>query len=105
MFEFTPEVIGGIVGLILTLVFAYFPKLRVWYAGLASEVKSYIMIGLLAATALVVTVLAMSGVIVTAEPVTWAVFAKVLFAALLANQPAYSILPETGDVKDAKAAR
>jgi hypothetical protein len=105
MLEFTPQVIAGIVGLVLTLLFAYFPVLRVKYGGLQSEVKSAIMLGLLALTALAVTLLANAGVIQTTEPVTWALFAKVLFAALIANQPTYSILPEAADVKDAKALR
>ena len=103
--EFTPQVVAGIVGLVLTLLFAYFPVLRVKYAGLASEVKSGIMLGLLALTALVVTLLAQAGVIVTTEPVTWATFFQVLFAAIVTNQPTYTLLPEAGDVKDAKALR
>jgi divalent metal cation (Fe/Co/Zn/Cd) transporter len=103
--EFTPEVISGIVGVILTLVFAYFPKLRVWYGGLASEIKSLIMLGLLAASSLTIFLLAWNGVIQTSEPVTLTTLLQVLFFAIAANQPVYRILPEAGDVVEAKANR
>jgi len=103
--NFTPEIIAGIVGVLLTLIFAYFPKLRVAYGGLQSEIKSLIMLGLLAATAVVITLLAQGGVITTSEPVTWMLFGKVLFAALIANQPVYTILPKLADVTAAKLNR
>ena len=103
--NFTPEIIAGIVGILLTLVFAYFPKLRVLYGGLQSETKSLIMLGLLVITALVITMLAQYGVLTTSEPITWLLFVKVLFAALLANQPAYTLLPQAADVKEAKLNR
>jgi len=103
--SFSPEVLAGFVGLLLTLVFAYFPKLRVIYGGLASEAKSGIMLGLLTLTALVITLLAMNQVIVTTEPVTWMLFVKVLFTAIVVNQPAYTLLPVAGDVKEAKLLR
>lgn len=103
--SFTPELIAGVIGMLFTLLFAYFPVLRTRYAALKSEVKSLIMIGLLAASALVITLLAQNGIIVTTEPVTWVLFVKVLFAALVANQPTYTILPEAADVKAAKLAR
>lgn len=103
--SFTPEVLGAIVGLVLTLLFAYFPKLRVWYGGLLSEAKSWIMIGLLVVAAAVITLLAHYGVIATAEPITWLSFAKILLAVLIANQPTYQILPLAKDVKAAKFVR
>lgn len=105
MFEFTPEVIAGIAGLILTLVFAYFPKLRVKYGGLESEAKSGIMIALLVFAASTIWILTSTGVIPTAEPVTWVMFTKILFSALITNQPTYSILPKAGDVKAVKFLR
>ena len=103
--EFTPEVVAGIVGLILTLVFSYFPSLNTWYAGLKSEVKSWIMIGLLVVAAAVITLLAQYGVIPSAAPITWLDFGKVVLALLITNQPTYNLLPETQAVKLAKAAR
>lgn len=102
---FTPEVIAGIVGFILMLVFAYVPGLRVWFAGLKSEVKSWAMIGLLTVAAVVITLLAQYGVIQTPEPVTWLSCAKVVLALLVANQPTYQIAPQMADVKVAKLSR
>jgi len=103
--SFTPEVIGGLVGLVLTLIFAYFPGLNVAYAGLKSEVKSYIMLGLLVAAAAIITLLAQQGIIPTTAPVTWLDFGKVVLALLIANQPTYTLLPEAKAVKQAKLAR
>ena len=103
--NFTPEVLAMIVGVLLTLIFAYFPKLRVLYGGLQSETKSLIMLGLLLITALVITLLAYTKVITTSEPVTWWLFARVMFAALVANQPTYNILPQAADVTQAKLDR
>ncbi len=103
--SFTPEVLAGIVGLFLMLIFAYFPKLRVLYGGLASEIKSYIMLGLLLATAAVVTLLAHYGVVETTEPITWVLFVKTLFTALIINQPVYTLLPQAADVRAVKLAR
>jgi hypothetical protein len=103
--SFTPETLAGIIGVVFTLLFAYFPKLRTWYAGLTSEVKSGIMLGLLAISALVIFLLANAGVITTNEPVTWELFVKVLFLAIMTNQPTYQLLPQAADVKFAKQLR
>lgn len=102
---FDPEFISGVVGLILALVFAYFPKLNTWYAGLQTEVKSLIMIGLLLATTVVITLLTVYEVIPAPGPVTWFSVVKVFFAALIVNQPTYVVIPETKSVKAVKEAR
>lgn len=102
---FDPEFISGVVGLILALAFAYFPKLNTWYAVLQTEIKSLIMIGLLLATTVVITLLTVYGVVPTPGPVTWFAVVKVFFAALIVNQPAYVILPETKSVTALKEAR
>ena len=103
--SFTPEVIAGMVGFVLMLVFAYLPGLRVWYAGLQTEVKRYIMIGLLAVAAVTITLLSQYGIIPTTGPVTWLDCSKVILALLITNQPTYLIAPMTADVKAAKLAR
>ena len=46
--SYTPDLITMVVGAVLSLLFNYFPTLNVWYAALKTEVKSGIMIGLLA---------------------------------------------------------
>ncbi|MEN6623821.1 MAG: hypothetical protein ABFD50_20010, partial [Smithella sp.] len=85
---FNAEVISAIVGGIIAGVFAYFPKLNTSYAGLSSEKKSLIMIGMLLVTSIAIAVLASYGVIQTAEPVTWVTVARVFISALIVNQPA-----------------
>jgi len=101
----SPEFISGAVGFALMLLFAYFPKLNVWYAGLTSEIKSAIMIGLLVITTIIVTVLTVIGELPADQPVTWILVFKVFVAALATNQPAYNLLPEAKAVKEAKEAR
>ena len=101
----SPEAIAAMVGFGLMLVFAYFPKLRVWFGGLASEYKSYIMAGLLILSTIVIWLLASYGVIATDQPMTWDSFFKIVIAFLVANQPTYTLLPEAADVKAARLAR
>jgi hypothetical protein len=102
---FTPEFVAGIASIILTLVFAYFPKLRVWFAGLASEMKSLIMLGLFALISGITFALAFNGIIPTDEPLTWVKLVQVFIMTLVASQPAYLILPQAKDVKEAKMLR
>ena len=102
---FTPEVIAGIVGVVLTLTFAYFPKLRQAYAGLATEVKSYIMLGLLLLAEVVICLLAYYGVIVTVPPFSWGTVLRVAFALIASNQPIYNAIPKAEDVAEIIADR
>lgn len=97
---FTPEVIAGIVGLVLTLIFAYFPGLRQKYAVLAKEVKQFIMLGLLLLAETIICVLSYYGVIITEPAFTLNTALKVAFALLVANQPVYKLLPQANDVKE-----
>ena len=100
-FTFTPEAISALVGFALMLVFAYFPGLRVKYAGLKSEVKSYIMVGLLSLSAIVIWLLTIYGYIATTQPISLTTLIQIILALLVANQPTYSIAPEAKDVKAA----
>ena len=98
--QFTPEVIAGFVGLALMLVFAYFPVLRQKFAVLATETKSYIMLGLLALAEVTICLLSYYGVIVTEPAFSLSTAMKVFFALLVANQPTYKLLPQATDVKE-----
>jgi hypothetical protein len=102
---FTPEGIAAIVGLVLMLVFAYLPGVRQWYAVLASEVKSYIMLGLLLLAEVVISLLAWKGVIVTVPPFDLATAGQIALALLISNQPVYKLLPQAADVKALVLAR
>jgi hypothetical protein len=100
-----PEFISGVVGFILAVAFAYFPKLSTWYAGLQTEIKSLIMIGLLLTTTVAITLLTIYAVIPTPGPITWFSVVKIFFAALIINQPTYVVLPESKSVTKMKEAR
>ena len=102
---FSAEIISGIVGGILAGVFAYFPKLNTSYAGLSSEKKSLIMIGMLLVVSISIAILSSYGVIHTAEPVTWVTVARIFISALIVNQPMHNILPEATAVTEAKTTR
>lgn len=62
MIEFTPELLVGIVGTVLSLIFSYFPVVHDWYQALKTEAKSGIMLGLLVISSLVVVALVYYGV-------------------------------------------
>ena len=107
MFEvmFTPVGIGAIVGLVLALVFAYFPKLRVWFAALASEKQSYLRLGLLLLAEIVISLLSYYQVITTVPPFSFATALNIALALIVANQPTSVLLPETKDVTEARILR
>ena len=94
MIEFTPELLVGIVGTVLSLVFSYFPAIHKWYEVLTTEAKSGIMLGLLVIVSLVVVALVYYGVFPVSEPITWQLWLRVLFAAIVMNQATYLISPQ-----------
>ena len=100
--SYTPDLITMVVGALLSMLFNYFPALNVWYAALKAEVKSGIMIGLLAVASVVIYLLSLYGIIEVAEPVTWVLVLRTFVLALVANQSAYIISPQTVAVKEAK---
>ena len=99
--QFTPEVIAGLVGALLVLVFNYFPKLSEAYAGLEPAVKSYIMLGLLLVAEAIICALSYYGVIATEPPFSWIEALKVAFALVVANQSLYKLLPKSKVVQEA----
>lgn len=105
MEKFTPELLAGVVSVFLTLIFAYFPKLRVTYGALESEVKSGIMIGLYVVATAVIYLLGLYGYIPVEVPVNWFDAVRIFFALVMVGQPAYTLLPMAGDVKAAKLER
>lgn len=103
--EFTPELVAGTAGIILSWVFSWFPGLSAWYAALKSEVKSLIMLGLLALISVGIYLLAFYGVLETTEPITVWKLLSVFFAATVLNQASYMITPQNKAVKAIKAER
>lgn len=100
--DFTPELIGGLVGAVLSWLFAWFPGLRTWFAALKPEVKSGIMLGLLGVVSGTVYILAQTGVIILTAPVTALRLFTIFFMASTINQTAYSLTPQSADVKEIK---
>ena len=105
MEKFTPELIAGVVAVLLAVIFAYFPKLRVAYGGLASEAKSGIMLGLYLLATAVIYLLGLSGTIPVEVPLNWFDAVLVFFSLVIVGQPTYNVLPEARDVRDAKIER
>jgi len=75
-------------------VFSYFPAIHKWYEVLTTEAKSGIMLGLLVIVSLVVVALVYYGVFPVSEPITWQLWLRVLFAAIVMNQATYLISPQ-----------
>lgn len=94
MIEFTPELIGSIVGIALSWLFGWFPGISNWFVHLKSGVKSLIMLIMLAVTAVVIYLLALYGVIAVTEPITIWKLITVFFAATMMNQITYIMTPE-----------
>jgi len=103
--EFTPELIAGVVGAAISWIFAWFPGLRTWFAALKSEIKSAIMLGLLAIASVVVYLLVYYGVLQAGEPITiWRLLSVFFFASTI-NQTMYSLTPQAKDVIKIKEAK
>jgi len=103
--EFTPELIAGVVGAAISWIFAWFPGLRTWFAALKSEIKSAIMLGLLAIASVVVYLLVYYGVLQAGEPITiWRLLSVFFFASTI-NQVTYSLTPQAKDVIEIKSAK
>lgn len=106
----TPHLISLATGAALSLLFAYFPKLNTWYAGLESTTKSIIMIGMLAATSVIIQGLGCLGVFSTGLACTadgWWMTLAYFGEALITNQPTYGVTKnlQTKGVKTALKVR
>ncbi len=103
--EFTPELIAGVVGAAISWIFAWFPGLRTWFAALRSEIKSAIMLALLAIATVTVYLLTFYGVLETETPITiWRLLSVFFFASTI-NQVTYSLTPQAKDVIEIKEAK
>jgi hypothetical protein len=99
----SPEYLSYLVGVVLALLFAYFPGLAGWFNGKPADVKRLLM--------LVFTFLTAAGVYgyvclglgaVTDVVCTQAgaiALGKVWIATIIANQAAYALLPKAGPNK------
>jgi hypothetical protein len=103
--DFTPELIGSVVGAALSLLFGKFPSLRTWYAALKPDIKSAIMLGTLAVASVTIYLLAYFNVIALTSPVTIWRLLSVFFVTASLNQTSYTLTPLSKDVKEIKIVR
>lgn len=103
----TPEILIALLGAALSLLFSYVPWLNVWFAALPADTKRIIMAGLLLVTAVIVYVgqcyLGLWQYDVTCDKAGMLKLAEIYLLALMANQGAYLLSPQTKGVKEAKA--
>lgn len=106
--QLSAEVLAGFAGAIISIIFSYFPRLKDAFAALSTELKSGIMLGLLALTTAVITALDWFNVIDAGLTFDGQWVARVVFifiSAVIANQAAYKVSPQTKSVKIAKLER
>jgi len=102
----TPEMLGGIAGIVLSLLFAYIPKLNVKFAELTPEAKRLIMLGVLLATSGAIYGLNCGGVIstgVTCDRAGIIQLGSIFLYAVVLNQSTYGLTPIPAAVKVAAA--
>ena len=95
-------------GLVLSLLFSYVPGLNVWFAKLESIHKRLIMLGLLLLTAATIYGMACLGwaasfgIALTCESKGLVELVRAFVLAMIANQAAYPISPQTPAVRAIK---
>jgi len=103
----TAELLASIAGIILSLLFSYVPGLAERFAFLAGTAKRAIMAGLLLAVALAAFGLSCANVLSTVicdQPGALGLVSAFI-SALIANQGAYLLSPETKSVRQARLQR
>ena len=92
----TGEELLAIAGIVVSLIFEYFPRLSVWYNALEDNVQRLIMLGVVAVIALTVFGMSCAGL---SEAYTcdkagvWSLI-KIFVAGVIANQTTYLISPK-----------
>ncbi len=101
------EELASLAGIALSLIFSYTPGLSVKFAALEGVYKRLIMVGMLALTAGAVYGLSCAGWLdaVSCDEAGIRGLVMAFVAAVVANQAAYMITPETKAVAEAREAR
>ena len=98
----TPEMLGGIAGIVFSLFFAYIPRLNVKFAELTPEAKRLIMLGVLLATSGAIYGLNCGGIIstgVTCDRAGIIQLGSIFLYAVVLNQSTYGLTPVPAAVK------
>jgi hypothetical protein len=88
----TGELLSGIAGVVLSLIFSYVPGIKDWFETLEPSIKQAVMGGLLVVVALAAFGLSCAGLdigIVCSGAGAWEL-ARLLLAALVANSSTYT---------------
>jgi len=104
--ELTPEMLGAIAGMVLSVAFSHIPKLNVQFAALSPEWKRLIMVGVLLFASGVIYGLNCGGIIstgVTCDRAGIIQLASIFIFAVITNQSAYGLTPLPAAVKVAAA--
>ena len=107
----TADTLSGIVGVLLSLAFSYIPGLNSKFAGLEPVYKRLIMAGLLLICSLAIFGLACVGWLsaygleLSCDVYGVQKLIGIFIMAMVANQSAYQLSPETMSVRIAKASR
>ena len=106
-FQFTAELLAGIVGGVISLLFNYFPVLNTWYAAKSKEFKSLSMLGLMLLITSAVFGLGCANVLAVANfsctQQTVYQFISIYLVAVIANQGVFTASPQTAAVTLVKA--
>ena len=105
----TAEILAGVAGILLSLIFSYVPRLNVKFAALSKEVKQLIMLGLIVVVAGASYGLACWGILadltglgLTCDKAGLLGLVRAVVVAIIANQGVYAISPNTQAVRAAK---
>lgn len=104
----SPEMLAGIAGAALSLLFSYIPRFSEWFAAFSPQVKRLWMLGLLALAVGAIAALNCNGIIqtnVTCDQVGFTRLVWMFVTAVMSNQATYTITPETKAVKKAKTSK
>ena len=103
--DFSVSFVAAVAGVVLSLALTYIPGLRVWYAGLTSQIKSLIMLGLMVICSVTILLLAFYNILPVIHPVTWSDVVSVVVLWMMANQATYTLAPVLDDAYHAKFMR
>jgi hypothetical protein len=96
------ELLAGVAGVLLSLVFAFVPGATEWYGGLDGTRKRQVMLGLLALAALGTLAYQCRGA-AACYGAQWEAYATALVTAVVANQSTFTLV--SSNSARAKAAR
>ena len=107
MENMTPEMLAGVAGIILSLIFSYVPGLNAKFALLDGIYKRLVMLGLIFLVALGVFGLSCAGLFnyVTCDQGGAWLLLGIFIQAAIANQSAYLVSPEARTVAEIKMAQ